>query len=98
MQTDIRATIDDVRRVVNDCASPALDDLGLVSALQVMAAKLGRAGSGIASLNVQSTHRPTCAPRLGGQSRSLRTGIVQEGLTNVLPTTLRRGRPLSAPR
>ncbi len=41
MQGDVRATIEDIRRVVYELRPPALDDLGLVPALNVLAAKIG---------------------------------------------------------
>ncbi|HRO22978.1 MAG TPA: sensor histidine kinase [Promineifilum sp.] len=84
IQADIRATIDDVRRVVNELRPPALDDLGLVPALQVMAAKLGRSdGQGAPGLSVQ-VDAPADLPSLPAAVEVAAYRIVQEGLANVL--------------
>ena len=84
MQDDIRETIDDVRRLVSELRPPALDDLGLVAALQVMAAKLGRSeDQGLPHLNVQIDAPPRLPP-LSAATEVAAYRIVQEGLTNVL--------------
>lgn len=84
IQADIRATIDDVRRVVNELRPPALDDLGLVPALQVMAAKLGRSDDqGTPGLSVQ-VDAPADLPSLPAAVEVAAYRIVQEGLANVL--------------
>lgn len=84
IQADIRATIDDVRRVVNELRPPALDDLGLVPALQVMAAKLGRSDDqGAPGLSVQ-VDAPADLPSLPAAVEVAAYRIVQEGLANVL--------------
>jgi signal transduction histidine kinase len=61
MQGDIRATIDDIRRVVHELRPPALDDLGLVMALNVMAAKTGAAKTGAAKRDSLTSQRPATA-------------------------------------
>jgi len=84
MQDDIRETIDDVRRLVSELRPPALDDLGLVAALQIMAAKLGRSeDQGLPCLNVQ-IDAPPRLPSLSAATEVAAYRIVQEGLTNVL--------------
>ncbi len=84
MQDDIRETIDDVRRLVSELRPPALDDLGLVAALQVMAAKLGRSeDQGLPYLNIQ-IDAPPRLPSLSAATEVAAYRIVQEGLTNVL--------------
>lgn len=84
IQTDIRATIDDVRRVVNELRPPALDDLGLVAALQVMADKLGRSGDQSAPGLMIQIDAPADLPPLPAAVEVAAYRIVQEGLTNIL--------------
>jgi signal transduction histidine kinase len=84
MQRDIRATIEDIRRVVHELRPPALDDLGLVSALTVMAAKLDQletvAGSGLA-VTIDAADN---LPPLPAAVEVAAYRIIQEALTNVV--------------
>ncbi len=84
MQRDIRATIDDIRRVVHELRPPALDDLGLVPALTVMAAKLDQletaAGSGLA-VTIDAAEG---LPPLPAAVEVAAYRIIQEALTNVV--------------
>jgi signal transduction histidine kinase len=85
IQTDIRGTIDEIRRVVHELRPPALDDLGLAPALRVLAAKIGR-GEGSAdsiSLDVQ-VDAPESLPPLPAAVEVAAYRIVQEALTNVV--------------
>ncbi len=83
MQGDIRATIDDIRRVVNELRPPALDDLGLLPAIQVMADKLGRSASGSVTETVVQVDAPDELPPLPAAVEVATYRIVQEALTNV---------------
>ncbi|MBP6787368.1 MAG: GAF domain-containing protein [Candidatus Promineofilum sp.] len=87
MQGDIRATIDDIRRVVHELRPPALDDLGLVPALNVLAAKIGRqegrVGETPAGLRV-AVDAPHDLPALPAAVEVAAYRIVQEALTNVV--------------
>ena len=84
MQADIRATIDDIRRVVHELRPPALDDLGLVPALNLLAAKIGRPeAGGAAGLEVQ-VDAPDALPPLPAAVEVAAYRIVQEALTNVV--------------
>ncbi len=85
MQADIRATIDDIRRVVHELRPPALDDLGLVPALHVLAAKVGRpvgaAEGGGLRVDIDA---PDDLPPLAAAVEVAAYRIVQEALTNVV--------------
>ena len=81
LQGDIRAAIDDIRRVVHELRPPALDDLGLVPALRVMAAKIGAAGA--AGLPV-TVNAPDDLPPLPAAVEVAAYRIIQEALTNVV--------------
>ncbi len=87
MQGDIRATIDDIRRVVHELRPPALDDLGLVPAINVLAAKIGRTdgrvGEAAAGLRV-AVDAPHDLPPLPAAVEVAAYRIVQEALTNVV--------------
>ena len=87
MQGDIRATIDDIRRVVHELRPPALDDLGLVPAINVLAAKIGRTdgriGEAAAGLRV-AVNAPHDLPPLPAAVEVAAYRIVQEALTNVV--------------
>ncbi len=81
LQADIRAAIDDIRRVVHELRPPALDDLGLVPALRVMAAKIGAGGA--AGLRV-TVNAPDDLPPLPAAVEVAAYRIIQEALTNVV--------------
>jgi signal transduction histidine kinase len=87
MQGDIRATIDDIRRVVHELRPPALDDLGLVQALNVLAAKIGRpeGGAGEATTGLRvAVDAPHDLPPLPAAVEVAAYRIVQEALANVV--------------
>ena len=87
MQNDIRATIEDIRRVVHELRPPALDDLGLVPAIHVLAAKLGRpdGASGAAPDGLQvRVDAPDDLPNLPAAVEVAAYRIVQEALTNIV--------------
>lgn len=86
MQGDIRATIDDIRRVVNELRPPALDDLGLIPAITFMAAKISRSNGQAANdagLHVDVL-APEVLPPLSAAVEVAAYRIVQEALTNVV--------------
>ncbi len=85
MQGDIRATIEDIRRVVYELRPPALDDLGLVPAIHVLADKIGRengvAESGGLQVQVDAPHE---LPPMPAAVEAAAYRIVQEALTNIV--------------
>ena len=83
MQGDIRATIDDIRRVVHELRPPALDDLGLVPAINVLAAKIGGAGDQDGALRVD-VEASDDLPALPAAVEVAAYRIIQEALTNVV--------------
>lgn len=83
MQGDIRETIDDVRRVVNELRPPALDDLGLALAIQMMADKVGRSWGDGAVGTVIQIEALEVLPPLPAAVEVATYRIVQEALMNV---------------
>ncbi len=84
MQGDIRTTIDDIRRVVHELRPPALDDLGLVPALNVLTTKIGRpVDEADAGLHVR-LDAPDDLPPLPAAVEVAAYRIIQEALTNVV--------------
>jgi signal transduction histidine kinase len=83
MQSDIRATIDDIRRVVNELRPPALDDLGFVPAIRVMADKFGRPNADDELGVTIQVDAPADLPPLPAAVEVAAYRIIQEALTNV---------------
>lgn len=87
MQGDIRATIEDIRRVVHELRPPALDELGLIPAINVLAAKMGQPNgqsqSSPGGLQVQVA-APEPWPGLPAAVEVAAYRIVQEALANVV--------------
>lgn len=79
LQTEIRGTVGEVRRLVYDLRPPALDDLGLVGAIRERA---GLYGSGNDGLRV-TVEAPNDLPPLPAAVEVAAYRIVQEALMNV---------------
>ena len=77
LQRTIRATVQDVRRLVHDLRPPALDELGLVGAIQALAATFQRH----LLITVQA---PPSLPPLPAAVEVAAYRIAQEALTNVV--------------
>lgn len=84
MQGDIRGTIEDIRRVVHELRPPALDDLGLIPALNVMASKVSRGESGAPSEFHVVVTAPDDMPPLPAAVEVAAYRIIQEALANVI--------------
>ena len=80
LRGDIRATIDEVRRVAYALRPPALDQLGLAAALQAQAERGVSAGGDAA---VQVTIEVPALPPLPAAAEVAAYRIVQEALANV---------------
>jgi signal transduction histidine kinase len=81
---DIRATIEDIRRLVYELRPPTLDQLGLVEAVRAQAAQCGRAdelGDLALQINVDA---PEALPPLPAAVEVAAFRIAQEALTNVV--------------
>jgi signal transduction histidine kinase len=81
LRRDSRAALADIRRVVEDLRPPALDELGLVGALQQRAEQLGRRADG-ASVRVR-VDVPEDVPVLPAAVEVAAYRIATEALTNV---------------
>jgi signal transduction histidine kinase len=68
VRADSRTAITEVRRIVDDLRPPALDELGLVAALQVRAAQLSRRADGaeLVATGDASAARPRSRPTRRG--------------------------------
>lgn len=84
MQEDIRTTIDDIRRVVHELRPPALDDLGLVPALQLLAARVSRGKGSAANDLMVVVDAPDDLPSLPAAVEVAAYRIIQEALANVV--------------
>jgi signal transduction histidine kinase len=81
---DIRATIEDIRRLVYELRPPTLDQLGLVEAVRAQAAQCGRAdeqGDLVLQISVDA---PEALPPLPAAVEVAAFRIAQEALTNVV--------------
>jgi signal transduction histidine kinase len=76
---DIRAAIDEIRRVVYALRPPVLDELGLVAAVRACAAQYSRGGGGL-QVQVQASDE---MPTLPAAVEVAAYRIVQEALANV---------------
>jgi signal transduction histidine kinase len=79
LQTVIRATVGDVRRLVYDLRPPALDELGLIEAIRERASRYGAQEGGV-RVTVEA---PDELPHLPAAVEVAAYRIVQEALTNV---------------
>ena len=85
-RADIRATIDDIRRLVYDLRPPTLDQLGLVAAVRAQALQCSRPQElehGAARLQVE-VEAPEELPSLPAAVEVAAYRIAQEALTNVV--------------
>jgi signal transduction histidine kinase len=79
VKAEIRATLEDVRRLVYDLRPPALDELGLVGAVRDCAARLEPASGPIIAV-----HAPAALAPLPAAVEVAAYRIVNEALTNVV--------------
>ncbi|UOY03661.1 histidine kinase [Blastococcus sp. PRF04-17] len=80
LRTELRAAIADIRRLVHELRPPALDELGLVGAVQRLAEKIGAEGGGTR----MAVDVPAVLPPLPAAVEVAAYRIVQEALTNVV--------------
>jgi signal transduction histidine kinase len=87
-RTDIRATIDEIRRLVYELRPPMLDQLGLVAAVRTQAAQCSRGNGpdGVAPADALqvTVDAPEEFPPLPAAVEVAAYRIVQEALTNVV--------------
>jgi signal transduction histidine kinase len=81
VSSDIRETIDDVRRLVYGLRPPALDELGLLGALRECAARFDSSAAGGLVVTVRSPQRLPALPAAVEVATYL---IVNEAVTNVV--------------
>jgi signal transduction histidine kinase len=79
LQTEIRATVGNIRRLVYDLRPPTLDELGLLAAVRERAAQYSNAPDGFAV----TVDAPTELPALPAAVEVAAYRIVQEALENV---------------
>ena len=80
LRAELRTAIADIRRLVHGLRPPALDELGLVGALQRLAEGIGAEGSGLRI----SVDVPTALPPLTAAVEVAAYRVAQEALTNVV--------------
>jgi signal transduction histidine kinase len=78
----MRETVGEIRRLVYDLRPPALDDLGLLAAIQERAAQFGTSRPDATGLRVR-LHLPEALPPLPAAIEVAVYRIVQEALMNV---------------
>lgn len=87
LQTEIRTTVGNVRRLVYELRPPTLDELGLVAALQERAAQsssTARSSTSNSDTSLQIVVRaPNTLPQLSAAVEVAAYHIVQEALTNI---------------
>jgi signal transduction histidine kinase len=82
VSSDVRSTIDDIRRLVYDLQPPILDSVGLIAAIGEQAAAFSEAGDGGGRLSVKVT-APQRLPDLPAAVEVAAYRIVCEALANV---------------
>jgi signal transduction histidine kinase len=80
LQSELRATIGNVRRLVYELRPPTLDELGLVAAIRERAVQLSSQPTGGVQIRVQA---PETLPVLPAAVEVATYRIVQEALTNI---------------
>ena len=93
VRVDSRAAILEVRRIVENLGSPALDELGLVEALRIRAAQTTRRSDGSALRTVVESHADL--PPLPAAVEQAAYRIASEAITNAVPTLQARRRSWS---
>lgn len=84
LQTAIRATVGDVRRLVYDLRPPTLDELGLVEAIRERTALYGASGQAFGRAGIEmQVEVPEPLPPLPAAVEVAAYRIVQEALANV---------------
>ncbi len=78
LKAQIQAAISDIRRLVYDLRPPALDELGLIPAIQEQAVSYGQTGLSV------SLEAPETLPPLPAAVEVAAYRIVQEALTNIV--------------
>jgi two-component system, NarL family, sensor histidine kinase UhpB len=78
-QDTARESLEEVRRIARSLRPEALDDLGLASALRVLAERVGEQGK----VRVETRMEPQLPP-LDGDEELVLYRVAQEGLTNVV--------------
>ena len=81
LAAQVQDAIADIRRLVYALRPPALDELGLVSALREQAAQYGQSGHNALHITVEA---PECLPPLPAAVEVAAYRIGQEALTNVV--------------
>jgi len=84
LETDIRATVGEIRRLIHGLRPPALDELGLVGAVRDRAAQLTRRQRAMPADSLQMLiETPDTLPPLPAAVEVAAYRIVEEALTNV---------------